>query len=146
MNNSGHFGPPLPFWAPRPPALPGLPMASYATVAERLCADLGGPVTASAESLSLVDYRTILLARATRDAATAAAAAAAWELAQVLPGGWVGRCVSGRREHALPCSARPGSAARPERRCSCVRRCLLAPSVAHHLTIFSLLSTRYPSG
>ena len=29
--NSGHFGPPLPFWAPGPPALPGLPMASYAT-------------------------------------------------------------------------------------------------------------------
>jgi len=24
-------GPPLPFWAPGPPALPGLPMASYAT-------------------------------------------------------------------------------------------------------------------
>jgi len=31
MHNSGHFGPPLPFWAPGPPALPGLPMASYAT-------------------------------------------------------------------------------------------------------------------
>jgi len=31
IHNSGHFGPPLPFWAPRPPALPGLPMASYAT-------------------------------------------------------------------------------------------------------------------
>ena len=29
-HNSGHFGPPLPFWAPGPPALPGLPMASYA--------------------------------------------------------------------------------------------------------------------
>jgi len=28
IHNSGHFGPPLPFWAP---ALPGLPMASYAT-------------------------------------------------------------------------------------------------------------------
>jgi len=26
IHNSGHFGPPLPFWAP----LPGLPMASYA--------------------------------------------------------------------------------------------------------------------
>ena len=31
IHNSGHFGPPLPFWAPGPPALPGLPMASYAT-------------------------------------------------------------------------------------------------------------------
>ena len=31
MHNSGHFGPLLPFWAPGPPALPGLPMASYAT-------------------------------------------------------------------------------------------------------------------
>ena len=29
--NSGHFGPPLPLWAPGPPALPGLPMASGAT-------------------------------------------------------------------------------------------------------------------
>ena len=28
---SGHFGPPIPFWAPGPPSLPGLPMASYAT-------------------------------------------------------------------------------------------------------------------
>ena len=115
-------------------------MASYATVAERVCADLEGPVTASAESLSLVDYRTILLARATRDAATAAAAAAAaWELAQVLPGGWVGVCPAAEN---TPCPARPSSAARPERRCSSVSRCLLAPSVAHHLTIFSLLSTR----
>ena len=26
-----YFGPPLLFWAPGPPALPGLPMASYAT-------------------------------------------------------------------------------------------------------------------
>jgi len=31
IHNSGHFGPPLPFWAPGPPALPGLLMASYAT-------------------------------------------------------------------------------------------------------------------
>ena len=31
IHNSGHFGPHLPFWAPGPPALPGLPMASYAT-------------------------------------------------------------------------------------------------------------------
>jgi len=31
IHNSGHFGPFLPFWAPGPPALPGLPMASYAT-------------------------------------------------------------------------------------------------------------------
>ena len=31
IHNSGHFGPRLPFWAPGPPALPGLPMASYAT-------------------------------------------------------------------------------------------------------------------
>jgi len=30
-DDSGHFGPPLPFWAPAPPALPGLPMAGYAT-------------------------------------------------------------------------------------------------------------------
>jgi len=30
-HNSGHFGSPLPFWAPGPPALPGLPMASYDT-------------------------------------------------------------------------------------------------------------------
>ena len=30
IHNSGHFGPPLPFWAPWPPALPGLPMASHA--------------------------------------------------------------------------------------------------------------------
>ena len=30
IHNSGHFGPPLPFWALGPPALPGLPMASYA--------------------------------------------------------------------------------------------------------------------
>jgi len=30
-HNSGHFGPPLPFWSTGPPALPGLPMASYAT-------------------------------------------------------------------------------------------------------------------
>jgi len=86
-------------------------MASYATVAERLCADLGGPVTASAESLSLVDYRTILLARATRDAATAAAAAAAWELAQVLPGGWV--CVlPPRTRPALLCPAQQCGTAR----------------------------------
>jgi len=84
-------------------------MASYATVAERVCADLGGPVTASAESLSLVDYRTILLARATRDAATAAAAAAAWELAQVLPGGWVGVCPAAEN---TPCPALPGPAVR----------------------------------
>jgi len=28
IHNSGHFGPPLQFWAPWPPALPGLPMAS----------------------------------------------------------------------------------------------------------------------
>ena len=34
IHNSGHFGPPLPFWGPRPPALPGLPMASYAIVRE----------------------------------------------------------------------------------------------------------------
>ena len=31
IRNSGHFGPPLPFWAHGPSALPGLPMASYAT-------------------------------------------------------------------------------------------------------------------
>ena len=31
IHNSGHFGPPLPFCAPGPPALPGLPVASYAT-------------------------------------------------------------------------------------------------------------------
>jgi len=31
IHNSGHFGPPKPFWAPGPPVLPGLPMASYAT-------------------------------------------------------------------------------------------------------------------
>jgi len=31
IHDSGHFGFPLPFWAPGPPALPGLPMASYAT-------------------------------------------------------------------------------------------------------------------
>jgi len=31
IHNSGHFGSPLPFWASGPPALPGLPMASYAT-------------------------------------------------------------------------------------------------------------------
>jgi len=32
IHNSGHFGPLLPFWAgPLAPALPGLPMASYAT-------------------------------------------------------------------------------------------------------------------
>jgi len=32
IHNSGHFRPPLPFWAPGPPpALPALPMASYAT-------------------------------------------------------------------------------------------------------------------
>jgi len=31
IHNSGHFGPPLPFWAPAPPALPVLSMASYAT-------------------------------------------------------------------------------------------------------------------
>jgi len=31
IHNSGHFGLPLPFWAPGPPALPVLPMASYAT-------------------------------------------------------------------------------------------------------------------
>ena len=30
VHNSGHFWPPLPFWALGPPALPGLPMASYA--------------------------------------------------------------------------------------------------------------------
>ena len=30
MHNSDHFGSPLPFWAPGPPALPGLPMASCA--------------------------------------------------------------------------------------------------------------------
>ena len=30
IHNSGHFGPPLPFWAPGPPALAGLLMASYA--------------------------------------------------------------------------------------------------------------------
>ena len=29
--NSVYFGPPLPFWAPAPLALPGLPVASYAT-------------------------------------------------------------------------------------------------------------------
>ena len=34
IHNSGHFGPPLPFWAPGPPVLPGLPMASYATGSE----------------------------------------------------------------------------------------------------------------
>ena len=32
IHNSGHFEPPLSFWAHGPPALPGLPMASYATV------------------------------------------------------------------------------------------------------------------
>ena len=31
IHNSSDFGPPLPFWAPGSPALPGLPMASYAT-------------------------------------------------------------------------------------------------------------------
>jgi len=31
IHNSGHFGPPKPFWAPGSPVLPGLPMASYAT-------------------------------------------------------------------------------------------------------------------
>jgi len=31
IHNLGHFGPPLPFLAPGPPALPVLPMASYAT-------------------------------------------------------------------------------------------------------------------
>ena len=31
MHNSGHFGHPLPFWAPAPPPGGGLPMASYAT-------------------------------------------------------------------------------------------------------------------
>ena len=31
IHNLGHFGPPLPLLAPGPPALPGLPMASYAT-------------------------------------------------------------------------------------------------------------------
>ena len=32
IHNSGHVGPPLPFWAPGPPALPGLPMSRYTTV------------------------------------------------------------------------------------------------------------------
>jgi len=31
IHKSGHFGPPLPFWAAAPQALPGLPMAIYAT-------------------------------------------------------------------------------------------------------------------
>jgi len=31
IHNLGHFGSPLAFWAPAPPALLGLPMASYAT-------------------------------------------------------------------------------------------------------------------
>jgi len=38
IHNSGHFGPSLPFWAPGPPALPGLPMASYATAQKDTCA------------------------------------------------------------------------------------------------------------
>jgi len=39
IHNSGHFGPPLPFWAPGPPALPGAPMASYANAVARFCSD-----------------------------------------------------------------------------------------------------------
>ena len=35
--NSGHFVPPLPFWAPGPPAWPGLPMASYAIRYDTRC-------------------------------------------------------------------------------------------------------------
>jgi len=42
IHNSGHFGPPLPFWAPGPPALPGAPMASYATAVARFCSDGDG--------------------------------------------------------------------------------------------------------
>jgi len=37
IHNSGHFGSPLPFWAPGPPALPGLPMAGYTTDVRLSC-------------------------------------------------------------------------------------------------------------
>jgi len=57
IHNSRHFGPPLPFWAPGPPALPGLPTASYATVpapclGNQLPVSLRQPRT----SLSITDF------------------------------------------------------------------------------------------
>ena len=48
IHNSGHFGPPSPFWTPAPPALPGLPMSSYAT---------GAPLT---ERWSLGSVRAVI--------------------------------------------------------------------------------------
>jgi len=66
IHNSGHFGPPLPFWAPAPPpALPGLPMASYATTVECFHNESGRCVesrTAAERSLGRCAADTISLA------------------------------------------------------------------------------------
>ena len=88
IHNSGHFGPPLPFWAPEPPALPGLPMASYATARHRYCGHLlvRGPHRSGRMSVCpSVRLCVSLSHRSTAAAAAGGFAAEVWRGQQVLP-------------------------------------------------------------
>jgi len=63
IHNSGHFWPPLPFLGSCPPALPGLPMTSYAT--ERNVSPPGNSTSRLRPANSVHQYTTACIRRRT---------------------------------------------------------------------------------